>query len=325
MLRRNVPRFRFATVVATVLAVSGCVGSGSGEEPGTQLTRVTVGVNPIADVAPLYLGMRKGFFSARGLEITPIPAQGGPTIVPAVVSGKNEIGFSNVVSLLTARERGLPLVSIVGGSSSTGRSGADVQAVLVGKNSTLRRPRDLTGKRVAVNSLKTIGDTTIRAAVERDGGDPDAVRFIELGFADMPAQLEKGTVDAVWEAEPFRSQIITAGGRVLFNNLTAMYPKLQIAQYFTAESYLRKRPEVVNAFVAGLTESFAYAGRHPDEVRAILSTYTKLTPEKARTIVLPGWATELDRGSAAALGSAARKYGTLKREPDVDGLFGSVD
>jgi len=309
------------------LGLAACGGGsddgGSGSASGSSEPKnVTVGVIPIIDVAPLYLGIEKGFFSSRGLKVTPKPAQGGAAIVPAVIAGEDQIGFSNVVSLLTAREKGVPLVSIAGGASSTGDPKADVNAVLVGKGSALQSAKDLEGKKVAINSLNNIGDTTIKTAVEKAGGDPNKVQFVEMAFPDMPAQLAAGKVDAVWESEPFRSAILAAGGRILFDNLTETYPKLQIAQYFTSEQTKAKDSEMISAFVEALNESLAYASSHPQEVQTVLGTYTKITPEVASKVVLPAWPAELDQASTQAVGAAAQKYGTLKKAPDVSGLLG---
>jgi NitT/TauT family transport system substrate-binding protein len=326
MRRRIAPWLVLA--VASAVGLAGC-GSDEPSSPSgdggsaDKTTTVSVGVIPIIDVAPLYLGIEKGFFSSRGLEVKPVPAQGGAAIVPAVMTGSQQFGFSNVVSLLTAREKGLPLLSVAAGASSTGTPDADVNAVLVGKGSTLQSAKELEGKKVAINSLNNIGDTTIKAAVEKAGGDPSKVTFVELPFPDMPAQLERGNVDAVWESEPFRSQILAAGGRILFDNLTETYPKLQIAQYFTTETYQKANPEVVKNFVAGINESMEYAASHPDDVRTVLGTYTKLTPEVAAKVVLPAWPTTLDKDSTTAVGDAAKKYGTLKEAPDVAGLLAS--
>jgi NitT/TauT family transport system substrate-binding protein len=327
MRRRIAPWLVLA--VASAVGLAGCGSdepsspSNGGGTGAAKTTTVSVGVIPIIDVAPLYLGIQKGFFSSRGLEVKPVPAQGGAAIVPAVMTGSQQFGFSNVVSLLTAREKGLPLLSVAAGASSTGDPANDVNAVLVGKGSTLQTAKDLEGKKVAINSLNNIGDTTIKASVEKAGGDPSKVTFVELPFPDMPAQLERGNVDAVWESEPFRSQIVAAGGRILFDNLTETYPKLQIAQYFTTETYKKANPEVVENFVAGINESMEYAAAHPDEVRTVLGTYTKLTPEVAAKVVLPAWPTSLDTESTTAVGDAAKKYGTLKEEPDVSGLLAS--
>jgi NitT/TauT family transport system substrate-binding protein len=143
-----------------------------------------------------------------------------------------------------------------------------------------------------------------------------------MPFPDMPAQLASGKVDAVWESEPFRSAIVAAGGRILFDNLTETYPKLQIATYFASEQLKAKDPQLVKDFVAAMNESMEYATANPDAARAILSTYTKITPEIAGKVVLPAWPTELDAESATAVGAAAKKYGTLKSDPDVKGLYG---
>ena len=60
-------------------------GGGGGDSGGP--TTLKVGVIPIADVAPLYLGIEKGFFEEQQLTIQPQLAEGGAAITPAVVSG----------------------------------------------------------------------------------------------------------------------------------------------------------------------------------------------------------------------------------------------
>jgi len=323
-----------AIVVGAVL--SGCGGGGSVANPPTAgssrggsasgaptTTAVSVGVIPIIDVAPLYLGVQKGIFAKHGLVVTPKPAQGGAAIVPAVLSGENQFGFSNVVSLLTARDKGVPLISVAGGSSSTGDPQADVNAVLVGPGSALQSAKDLEGKKVAINSLNNIGDTTIKTAVKKAGGDPTKVRFVEIPFPDMPAQLTNKTVDAVWESEPFRTQILGTGGRILFDNLTETYPKLQIAQWFTSEKLRKESPAVVAQFIAAMNESLEYATAHGDEARATLGTYTKIPAAVAAKVVLPNWSTTLDKDSTKAIGEAAQLRGTLTKAPDVSGLLGA--
>ena len=324
-LHRSTKPLLLATVVLlAVMPLLACGGSNdsstSGESGGVR--KVSVGVIPIIDVAPLYLGIQKGFFSKRGLAVTAVPAQGGAAIVPAVLAGQQQVGFSNVVSLLIAKEKGIPLLSIAGGASSTGDPAKDVNAVLVAKGSTLKSAADLEGRKVAINSLNNIGDTTIKAAVEKAGGDPAKIKFVELPFPDMPAQLAAGRIDAAWESEPFRSQIVAAGGRVLFDNLTETYPQLQIAQWFTSAPVQKKNPQLIADFVVGINESMQYATAHPDEVRSALGSYTKVTPEVAAKLVLPRWPTELDEASTKAVGDAAQKYGTLAQAPDVSGLFG---
>jgi NitT/TauT family transport system substrate-binding protein len=314
-----------AAVLAAVLAaaLTACGGGSSGQAPSSSApVKVTVGVIPILDVAPLYLGVQKGIFTKHGLDVTPQPAQGGAAIVPAVLSGQNQIGFSNVVSLLTAREKGLPLVAVAGGSSSTGNAAKDFNAVLVGKTSSLQSAKDLAGKKIAINSLNNIGDTTVKVAVAKAGGDPAGVTFVEMPFQDMPAQLSSGKIDAAWVSEPFVTAILAQGGRVLFDSLTDTYASLQVATYFTSQQTKQQNPKLVEAFTAAINESLQYATAHPDEARSVVTTYTKIAPDAAAKLILPAWPAALDQQSAAAVGEAAQKYGTLKKAPDVKGLFG---
>src|SRR5215216_1723839 len=102
--------------VVGVLVAAGC-GS-SDDEPGEAsggAQQVKVGIIPILDVAPIYLGKEKGFFTSRNIELTLESGQGGAAIVPGVVSGQFQFGFSNVTSLLIAQSRGLPLKVVSNG------------------------------------------------------------------------------------------------------------------------------------------------------------------------------------------------------------------
>ena len=79
----------------------------------------------------------------------------------------------------------------------------------------------------------------------------------------------------------------------------------------------------MKSFVAGSDESLQYANAHPEEVRAVMPTYTKITPTLAGQIVLPAWPTTLNKQSTVALGDIAQKFAVLSKSPDVTGLLGS--
>jgi NitT/TauT family transport system substrate-binding protein len=310
---------------ALAMALASCSDSGSTTSGGDGgLPKVSVGAIPVAEVSPLYLGIQKGFFRKRGLNVVAQQFQGGAAVVSGVIAGQVQLGFSNIVSLLTARDRGVPLIAVVGAGTSTGDPLKDINAVMVGPDSRLESAKDLVGKRVAINSWNSIGDTTIKTAVRKLGGDDWKIQFVRIPHPQMPAQLAAGTVDAIWEAEPFRTQVLQSGGRILFDNLTETYPKVQIAQFFTTMQTQRDNPQLVASFVEGIKESQAYAEAHLDEMRAVIRSYVKITQATAAMIELPVWSPQLDVQSALALGQAAHVYGTLTDAPDVAGLFGTA-
>ena len=85
-------------------------------------------------------------------------------------------------------------------------------------------PKDLAGKKIAVNTQKNIGDTTVRESVRKDGGDPSNIKFVEMPFANMPAALEKGDIDAAWVVEPSLAVAKDMGARVVAWNFVDAAP-----------------------------------------------------------------------------------------------------
>jgi NitT/TauT family transport system substrate-binding protein len=308
---------------AAILATTAACGSGSSTEAdagGT--TKVTAGVIPIVDVAPIYLGKEKGFFSKRKIDLTLQTGTGGAASVPGVVSGTYQFAFGNVTSLLVARDQKLPLKVLTNGVSSVGEAGKDFGAVVVRNDSSIKSAKDLAGKKVSVNNLKNIGDTTVRASVRKAGGDPAKVQFVELPFPDMPAALANNRIDAAWVVEPFLTQAISQGARPVAWNFVDAAPNLTVATYFTSERMIKENPDLVKRFTEAMNESLAYADTHPDEVRKILSTYTKIPADVIAKMTLPKFPTEVNRASIEQLAKLAQQDGLVKTQPDLDALLG---
>ncbi|MEU0913166.1 ABC transporter substrate-binding protein [Streptomyces althioticus] len=308
-------------LLAVTVTACGSSSSGASGTSSDGVTTVKVGVIPIVDVAPVYLGVKQGFYKKRGLDLTLETSQGGAAIVPGVVSGQFEFGFSNTTSLMVARSRSVPVRAVANGVASTGKAGADFGGVVVKGDSPVKSPKDLAGKKVAVNTLKNIGDTSVRESVRKAGGDPKSVQFVELPFDQMPAALDAGQVDAAWVVEPSLSVAKEQGARVVASNFVDVSPDLTIALYFTSDKLAQQDPELVKKFAEATRESLAYAAGHPDEVREILATYTKIPEQTLRALTLPRWPEEPDRASLERLGELGRQDGLFDEAPDLDSLL----
>jgi len=319
--------FGLAIAVVTVAAAAGCGSSssaagGSPSSGGSKTTQVKVGVIPIVDVAPLYLGQKKGFFSSRGIDLRMETAQGGAAIIPGVLSGQFTFGFSNVTSLMIAQTKGVPIKSVVNGDATTGDTQADVTGVAVKKSSAIKSAKDLGGKTVAVNTLQNIGDTTVREAVREDGGDPSKIKFVEMPFDQMPAALTSGQVDAAWMAEPALTIAKGQGARLVASPFAETDPKLTVATYFTSTKLLKENPGLVKKFTDAMTESLTYATEHPDEARQILTTYTKLSGAVLKNLTLPAWPTQVNMASLEKLASLGEADGIFAgKKPDLGAMF----
>jgi NitT/TauT family transport system substrate-binding protein len=319
-------RLRVATLLLALVCVGGLAacgddddggGGGGGAEPAT----LNVGVIPIADVAPLYLGMKQGFFKDEQLTIKPQLAEGGAAITPAVVSGDFQIGFSNTISLLIAASQDLPVEIISPGVAAASSPKDAWDDLLVPKNGPVKTTKDLEGKTIAVNTLKNICEVTIKASLEKDDVDVNTLKFTEVPFPDMNAALDAGRVDGACVVEPFVSQGEAGKSKGINPFYERTAPNLTVATYFASKQYAEENPDVVDRFVTAMEKSLKYAQAHPDEVRGVLPDYTEIPPEAAKAIKLPVWRADLNQPTIELLSELSKKYGLIEEEPDLNELI----
>jgi NitT/TauT family transport system substrate-binding protein len=315
-------RLLLLTALVCVAAVATACGDDDdgGGGAGEQAT-LNVGVIPIADVAPLYLGIDKGFFKDEKLTIKPQLAEGGAAITPAVLSGDFQIGFSNTISLLIAASKDLP-VQIISQGVLGGEDESEAWAdLLVLKDGPIEDGKDLEGKTIAVNTLNNICEVTIKASLEKDGVNVDELKFTEVPFPDMNAALEQKRVDGACVVEPFVSQGKAGAAKGIDPFYVRTAPDLTVATYFTTREYAEQNADVVDRFVSAMGKSLEYAQSHPDEVRRVLLEYTEIPPEAAEAIKLPIWRTDLSEPTIEQLSKLSEKYGLIEEQPDLDELI----
>lgn len=281
------------------------------------LTVVNAGFVPVTDVAALYLGEEVGIFKKHGLQLKANVASTGA--VPAVMSGEFHFGFTALVNVLQARDKGLPIKIIAAGSGSTGVSGADVTMIHASSKSGIKSAKDLEGKTVSVNALNGLLQMLGKAAVKADGGDPAKVRFIELGFAEALAALQAGKTDAMVGAEPFGTAAIAAGFPPIASPYQAMSKGgMLTSSYFTSAAQIKQDPEFFKNLQAAINESLDYAQKHPDEVRGQLPKFTKLGPDVAAKLILPRYMTAIPRESVEMFSKTGQEFGMLSKPAVYD-------
>lgn len=315
-----------ALALASALAMSACGSSEPGTASGADAsaggkTEVTVGTLPILPTAAIMLGQEKGFFSDQGLDLKLETGQGGAALVPAVMSGQMQFATGNPISLLQARDKGLDLRVV---SSYTYDTDAGVHAVLTKAGSAIRSPKDLVGKKVAINTLKSMGDLLIMDAVKKDGGDPKAVSFVELPYPNMEAALKSGQVDAVWTPEPFMTIIKKAGNPVVTYPGVASVKGHPTMMFFTSGQLAQSKPELVAKMAKAMNTALDYAQSHPDEVRAKASSALKIDPAIAKDVVLEDFGGPVRKDELTAMGALMNEYGVISKDADVAGLLQSV-
>ncbi|MGM0928137.1 MAG: ABC transporter substrate-binding protein [Actinomycetota bacterium] len=313
------------------MALTGCGSgspSGSGGAPAAEsggadsgLTKITVGVLPIAPSGAVQYGIDEGIFEKHGLDVELQTGQGGAAMLPAVSTGTMNFAVGNPLSVMTAVDKGLDM-KIVSGYSNSRAEGEDNNAVIVKADSGIESFADLAGKTTAVNTLKTQGDLTIMESAAKDGADPSELKFSEMPFQDMEAQLERGNVDAIWVPEPFQSKALANDDYKLlgYPNQKTL-PGLPTMVTFTSGSYAEQNPEIVADFKAAVTETLKDAEANNDGVRAVLPEFMGMPEEVAKNLKMEVFDGEVRTQVLSDMGELMVKYKYVDNQPDVPAMI----
>ena len=317
MLHRSTPRratgLTFALFASVLAALTVLVGPSSGASERA-LATVTVDTLPIANGFPLDLGIQKGFFEKRGIEIKKVTLQSGNDIVLALSNNNGDIGYIGWTPAFIANTSGIDIVTAAASEVEGTNIADNWQNLMVKGSSSIRTPQDLAGKTIAVNALKGVGEVVIKGALKAVGVDPNSIKLVVIPFPAMRTALANGQVDAAHMPEPFMSQALNQdGARIVMAPGPAIMPFLPNGVYVARTSWSKDNPALARQFRLAINESLIYAQGHPNEIRALL-------PAAIRDIRLPVWSPILDRKKLLKLAQLAKEFGAISRLPDFTKL-----
>ncbi|MHB1533609.1 MAG: ABC transporter substrate-binding protein [Acidimicrobiales bacterium] len=308
------------TLMAAAALVAACSSGSTAPTAGkAAVTTLRVGFVPVVETAPLYLANQQGFFAQEHLHVVLDPLSNAASIVPSILNGQLQIGAAATVPFIEAVSKGVPIKAI----ATAGNRGSRESAIVVNPASGIRSPRDLSGKTVAVNQLKAIFQLVTMAAVQKDGGDPTSVKFIDLPFTDALSAVKTGRVDAATVVEPFVTIAAHEGLDVISAPYDVLPANSNIAVAFSSNAYLTSHGAVLARFVSALNRATAYAASHPSQVRAVMPKYTTMSPTLAGEIHLPAYAPGLTASSIEPTLALMLRYGFLARSPSPSQLIAS--
>jgi NitT/TauT family transport system substrate-binding protein len=315
MRDRGVRRLGLATIVGAVVALALYGGSAASAPRATPTTEVKLLTLPIANTFPLDLGVKKGFFAAEGIEIKKTVVASGNDVILGLGNNNAEVGFGGFVPFMIGSTGGIPL-QLLTASEVEGTSQADNwQNILVKGSSSIRTPRDLAGKTIAVNALKGVGEVMIKAAMQKLGVSPTSFRLTALPFPQMRSALNNGQVDAIWTPEPFLSQALNIDhARIVMAPGPVLGKFFPIGGYAAKPSWISSHRATAAKFRRAMNRSLLYAQSHPQEIREML-------PAGTQNVRLPIWTTIVNRTQIQQLATYARRYDVITRAPNLKQLI----
>lgn len=310
-------------LVTAACSSSSPSAGGNQADASSGTATVTVGVLPIADVAPLYLGMKQGFFAQQHLNVVPHSLQGGAAVASAVIGGSLQFGFGATANVVLANAHGLPVQFVANGDEAASGAGTAWSGILVGAHSGITSVAQLRGKTIAANALQGENELALDGILLRDGVQPSSVKVVALPFPTMPSSLASGQVQAVTEVEPFVSAIKGQGGTMVSPLFEGQAPSMTVAGYFADKKLIQSDPTLVKRFVTAINESLDYAQSHPAAVRAIILTYTKIPASVVAKMKLPVWGSALSTTSIQSQQQLMKTLGWLKEAVPLSQLVWS--
>jgi NitT/TauT family transport system substrate-binding protein len=331
----NTRSFRLVPFLAAAIMVlaSGCAAAGSDAAstpasapalapalaPGSASAKpeepdITVAAIPAVDLAGLYIAQDQGFFAQQGLHVTIVEVPSSQAILADQLKGQVDISAGSYVAYLAAEAAGarfrvLAEASILQPGTRVLVTTGDSRIMTIGQ---------LTGRKIGVNGVNSIGLLLISALLSEHGIRPGEVDFVtdQRGFPAMPGQLQDGDWDAAFLAEPY----ITVAGeeygeKVLADLDQGAMLDLPVDGYVATRAWAAKYPHTAAAFVRAVEEGQTLANSDPSAVQVALAKYDKLPLRVTAAMVRSGYPVgPVDETGIQRVADAMLQFGLLGRE-----------
>ena len=295
--------------------------SPAADEPSAAAEQIDikVGVFPITDYAPLYLGVRDGIFEEHGINVQIEELFSGTALMSGITSGQFDLANNSVTGGVTGILNGLPIKIV---NVTTNQPAEGNLEVLVKPDSGITTWADLEGKTVATINLEGMFHLGILNAVTLDGGDPASVEAIPMAATDEGPALEAGRVDAIMIQDPFLTQLKSEYD---FDSLGSPYVvlpyELPAGAFYSSTETIENKPDDLRRWREAYAAATEYAIANPDKVREIIPEFTDITPEAAATVGIPEFTSEVNEDALADMFASMTEYGWLNYQPSLTQVY----
>jgi NitT/TauT family transport system substrate-binding protein len=263
-------------------------------------------------VTPVLYAQRGGLFRQAGLNVTMERSASGSITAAAVIGGSVDIGESNVVSIITAHARGLPLIIIAPASLYNPKT--PDAALLVAANSPLRSARDLVGKTIAITSISDLSTIATQAWLESEHVDWHGIRTVEVALPQMEEALETGRVDGIVLIKPFLTDALASGkARLLWPVYSAIADRFLESAWFAKQDFIDGHRELIATFQRIVAQASAYTNAHNAETADLLATWAGIDPQRAVRVPRGTVGTTLQARDIQPVIDVAARYGVISK------------
>jgi NitT/TauT family transport system substrate-binding protein len=223
--------------------------------------------------APWFVAWEKGFYAKRGLNVTIQPGTGSADTIRTIASGGADVGFANVSTAIVGRSRGAPIVSVA-------QLGYIAVTVLWREETDIKSLKDLERKSWAISPGQAQW-FLLPALARINNLDFKSIKIEETAPPLQPAALLAKKADFITMFRASNDEVAEMAAAKQGTRLKRIHMRdagLDIygSALIVKEEDIKRRPEMIRAYVQGTMEGLRYTRDHQEEALRIL---LKLKPE----------------------------------------------
>lgn len=260
----------------------------------------------------LYYAIKTGMMRRAGLDVSMVSTASGAAATTAVITGTYQLGITNVLSIFTAHLSGISIVLAVPGIINTEHNPfAELQ---VASDAPYHSGADLNGKTAASPGLGDINSLATRAWVDKNGGDSQTMKFVEIPNIALEAALVSHRIDAAVLQSPLLDASLQAGTtRTLGYAYGAIAPQFMGSGLVARRDWADEHAPALRRFVRVLGDATLYVMAHPAETAPLVAELTKITVENTAKMHRTVNGIVLDPALIQPVIDVAAKYRTIAR------------
>ncbi|MDC8757462.1 ABC transporter substrate-binding protein [Janthinobacterium fluminis] len=223
--------------------------------------------------APALIADKKGYFADEGLQVELRAFGDGPVLQQALAAGEIDIAYIGAPPVFQWYARGLN--SRILAKVNYG------QAALIG-NAGITGVAGLRGKKVAGVAKGSGMDVLLRGYVLKEAArlEPERdVDIVSMPVGNMAAALERGLVDAAFTWEPFVSDALLRGKRLLLD-VNQSLPRYPWYVVMAVPKTLAERPDDVVKVLRAHRKAIAFLEQQQDESNRLIAAAFQIAPVK---------------------------------------------
>ncbi len=261
-------RVLFVAILLVCFTFTGCTSKNNTSSQTQKLEDVDIVLDwyPNALHSFIYAAIENGYYKEEGLNVN-IKFPSNPTdplTLPA--AGKATIGIYYQPDIVIARANEKVPVKSIGALVHT-----PLNVIISLKEKNINSPKELSGKTVGFSG-NPLNVEYVKTMVKEDGGDPNSVNIIDVGFELLSSMVTKKVDATTGGLINHEVPVLRHEGHEVnyFDPSKYGVPNYYEAVFVTSDNTLKEKPETLKKFLRASKKGFEYTKNNPDKSLKIL-------------------------------------------------------